>query len=277
LLTTVDIEAVSKATKRANAILVVDSTYATPLITKPISLGADLVLLNASGVLTGHNDVVAGLVCGSQKYISAVKSTGVKEMIGCVLSPEDASLALRGMQTLDLRLFEACENARAIAEFLDGDVVVKQVYYPGLAKNEQCEMAKRQMNQFGNMVGFSLNCKRGEVDNFLEELQVIRISDQPGGNGTVVYLVDKAVFEYGTQDEKMAGITLMQMSVGIEDAHDLMADLNRGLNAIAKLKGLRRIPKQEKVAQGKSYPTWVFIAALLIPIMIGIIAGLFLT
>jgi methionine-gamma-lyase len=265
LLISVDIAAVARAAKRVNAIVVVDSSFATPVITKPISFGADLVLLNASGILTGHSDVIGGLVCGPTKYILPIKSIGVKDMVGCPMSPEDATLAIRGIQTLDLRLFEASENARAIAQFLDGDAVVKKVFHPG-----DSEVARKQMSQFGNMVGFQLDCKRSEIYHFLDALQLIQLSETPGGNTTVVHLVDKVVFEYGSPEEKMAVMSMMQLSVGIEDVHDVTADLNRGLNAIAKLKRVRRTGKREKISQGNDqYRKWIIVGALIVPIFIG--------
>jgi methionine-gamma-lyase len=267
LLVTVDIAAVSQAAKRVNAIVVVDSSFATALITRPISLGADLVLLNASGVLTGHSDVVAGLICGPERYISVIKSRGIKDMIGCVLSPEDATLGLRGMETLKLRLFQSSENARIIVNFLNGDPVIKKLFYPGISR------VARQMDQFGNMIGFALRCTRSEVQHFLDALRLIQVSDQTGGVATMIWLVDKHVFKYGTLEEKEIGITLLQLSVGIEAIDDLTTDLNRGLEAIAKLKKIRRVRKTEKVEQsGRLKMLLLFIA---VPVILALIVGFY--
>jgi methionine-gamma-lyase len=264
LMTVVDIDAVARAAKRVNALLLVDSTFATPVITKPLAHGADLVLLDASGILSGHNDVIGGLVCGSSKLITPIKSTGVKEMIGCVMSPEDATLAVKGMQTLNLRLFEASENARAISQFLEADPVVKKVFYPGQTK---------QMSQSGNMIGVQLLCKRSEIPTFLGALRLIQVAEAFGGNKTVIHMVDKVVFEFGTPEEKTAVLSMLQISVGIEDVHDLTADLGRGLDAIASLKGVSRSAKSEKIVQRKGDPTWIFVGALIVPILIAALAA----
>ena len=152
----VDIAAVSAIARQAGALTVVDNTYASPLLTRPIELGADFVLHSATKYLGGHGDLVAGVVCGPADLIHEIRMIGVKDMTGSVMAPLTAMLVMRGMKTLQLRMARHCESGLTVAEWLEAHPAVSEVHYPGLPSHPQHELARRQMSAFGGMIAFEL-------------------------------------------------------------------------------------------------------------------------
>ena len=152
----VDIRTVADIAHQGNAKVIVDNTYATPYLTRPIELGADLALHSATKYLGGHGDVVAGLLVGSAELIQEIRLYGMKDMTGAVMAPFNAMLVLRGLKTLELRMDRHCSSAQMIAEMLEMAPGVQKVWYPGLPSFEQYDLAARQMSQSGGMIAFEL-------------------------------------------------------------------------------------------------------------------------
>lgn len=152
----VDIAAVSEIAHRAGAKVVVDNTYATPVITRPIEHGADIVVHSATKYLSGHGDVIAGLVVGSLEDITQIRLVGLKDMTGAVMSPMTAMLLMRGIKTLELRIERHCQSAMLVAQSLEAHPAVLSVSYPGLDNFPQRDLALRQMANFGGMIPFEV-------------------------------------------------------------------------------------------------------------------------
>jgi methionine-gamma-lyase len=224
------------AHSQEGVLVVVENTFSSPIVTRPLSLGADLVFSDCNGVLTGHGDVQGGAIAGPRDLISRVKDTGVKEMIGCVMSPHEAYLAIRGMLTLDVRLARASDNAMRIALFLESHAFVHQVSYPGLESNPGYAVARAQMSGFGQLVGFSLKCSVEQIRVFLGGLELIQFSDQVGSVQTMILhpasLVARPDVAKG-QDRFLRKYMLV-LSVGIEAADDLIVDLIKGLDRLVR-------------------------------------------
>jgi cystathionine gamma-lyase len=231
LLKLVDLKAVAALAKKSGAIVVVDNTFATPYLQRPLELGADIVMHSATKFINGHSDMVGGIV--------AVKDDGLAERlaylqnsIGSVAGPFDSFLALRGVKTLDVRMERHCSSAMTIAKWLENDDRVESVLYPGLASHPQHELAKEQMPGFGGIVTFFI---RGDLENarsFLEKCRVFALAESLGG---VESLVDHpAIMTHASvpvDERAKLGIsdTLIRLSVGIEAVDDLIADLDQAL------------------------------------------------
>ncbi|MGM9532378.1 methionine gamma-lyase, partial [Intestinibacter sp.] len=152
-----DIEAISKiAHEKEGRIVMVDNTFCSPYIQRPIELGADVVLHSATKYLNGHGDVIAGFVVGSNEFINQVRMEGIKDFTGSVLSPNDAFLINRGLKTLSIRMEKHCENAVKVAEFLENHPAVESIAYPGLKNFPQYDLAKKQMSLPGAMMSFEV-------------------------------------------------------------------------------------------------------------------------
>jgi methionine-gamma-lyase len=234
-MTVLDIRKISEEAHTQDGVLVaVENSFGTPLVTRPLELGADLVYTDLNGVLTGHGDIQGGVVAGSKALIRALKDTGVKEMIGCVMSPHDAYLAIRGLLTLETRLRTATENAGQIAAWLESNPGVSMVFYPGLESNPGSLLAQTQMGGFGNMVGFLLKGSLEQVKVFLSALELIQYSDQVGTVQTMILqpgsLVDLPRFVNG--HDASLGKGLLVLSVGLEAPGDIIADLEKGINSL---------------------------------------------
>ena len=170
----VDIAAISDIAHRAGAKVVVDNTYATPVITRPIEHGADIVLHSATKFLSGHGDVVAGLVVGNAEDMMQVRLVGLKDMTGAVMSPLTAMLLLRGIKTLELRMKRHCATAAKVAEALEQHPAVLHVAYPGRASFPQAELARRQMGNFGGMIPFEVKGGKAGGIAFMNRLNLIQ-------------------------------------------------------------------------------------------------------
>jgi methionine-gamma-lyase len=229
-------EIAERAHAQDGVLVVVENTFSSPIVARPLALGADLVFDDCNGVLTGHGDVQGGVVAGPRDLVEKVKNTGVKEMVGCVMSAHEAYLAIRGMLTLDVRLARATDNAARIAAFLESQALVHQVCYPGLESNPGHAVARAQMSGFGQLVGFSLKCNVEQIRVFLGGLELIQFSDQVGSVQTMILhpasLVDRADVARG-QDRFLRKYMLV-LSVGIEAGDDLIMDLMKGLDRLAR-------------------------------------------
>ena len=232
LLKLVDLKAVAALAKKSGALVVVDNTFATPYLQRPLEMGADIVMHSATKFINGHSDMVGGIVVTGQEHL-AKRLAYLQNSIGAVAGPFDSFLALRGVKTLDVRMERHCASALQIAKWLEQDDRVESVLYPGLPSHPQHELAKQQMPGFGGIVTFFV---KGDLDNarvFLERCQVFSLAESLGG---VESLVDHpAIMTHASvpaEERAKLGIsdTLIRLSVGIEAVDDLIADLDQALS-----------------------------------------------
>jgi methionine-gamma-lyase len=228
----VDIQAVAEVAHRAGACLVVDNTYATPALTRPLALGADFVVHSATKYLGGHGDLVAGLVAGSADAIDEVRMLGLKDLTGSVMSPFTAHLVMRGLKTLELRMQRHSASALAIARWLESAPGVDAVHYPGLTSFPQHALAARQMAKYGGMIAFELDGGVQAGIEFMNGLGLIRRAVSLGDAESLIQHPASMTHSTMTAEERAEhGIAdgLVRLSVGLETPEDLIADLDRAL------------------------------------------------
>lgn len=233
----VDIAAVSAIARKAGAKTVVDNTYATPLLTRPLELGADIVVHSATKYLGGHGDLVAGIAVGNGADMQAVRLVGLKDMTGAVMAPLTAHLIMRGLKTLELRMERHCASAMAAAELLEAHPAVAAVHYPGLAGFPQHELAARQMPGFGGMITFELVGGMAAGIRFLDALQLARRAVSLGDAETLVQHPASMTHSTYTAEERHAhdiSDGLIRLSVGLETPDDILADLEQALRGLQK-------------------------------------------
>lgn len=232
-----DIEVISKiAHEVEGCIVVVDNTYCTPYIQRPLDLGADVVVHSATKYLNGHGDVIAGFAVGKQEFMNKVRLVGIKDMTGSVLSPFDAFLINRGMKTLDLRMEKHCANAQKVAEFLENHPAVQSVQYPGLKSFAQYELAKKQMLLPGAMIAFELNGGLEAGIHLMNSVELCILAVSLGDTETLIqHPASMTHSPYTPEERKEAGISdgLVRLSVGLEDADDIISDLKQALEQLS--------------------------------------------
>ncbi|MEO1201826.1 MAG: aminotransferase class I/II-fold pyridoxal phosphate-dependent enzyme [Pseudomonadota bacterium] len=237
LLNITDIAGASAIAKEHGALLAVDSTFATPVATRPIELGADFVLHSLTKFIGGHGDAMGGSVCGSAEHLAGLRSEGLSHF-GGVISPFNAWLIIRGIATLDLRMRAHEANATAIAEYLEAHPSVERVLYPGLKSHPQHALAARQMDNFSGMLSFRVKDSEALARRMMEKLEVIHYAVSLGHHRSLVYLMksdELAHTSYALEGDALkdymdtAGDGLFRLSAGIEDSADLIADLDRVL------------------------------------------------
>ena len=233
LMKLVDIQKVAELIKGKDILLAVDNTFATPYIQTPLDLGADIVMHSATKYLGGHSDVIAGALIAKTPELGE-KLHFIQFASGGILGPHDSYLVLRGIKTLALRVQRHSENGQKIAEYLQNHPKVDQVFYPNLASNPQLELAKKQMKTFGGMISFTFKSgKKEDSIKFLEKLKVFTLAESLGGVESLAN--HPALMTHASiPAEKRAelGITddLVRLSCGIEDAEDLIADIEQAFN-----------------------------------------------
>lgn len=231
-----DIRAVATVTRERSVTLVCDNTFASPALQRPLELGADVVVHSATKYISGHGDVIAGAVVGSAALIRELRLTSLKDL-GGVISPFDAWLLLRGLKTLDVRMERHCKNAQQVAEFLDGHPLVDRVYYPGLKTHPQHHLARRQMKAPGGVLSFEV---RGGLEAgrlLMNSLRLCQLAVSLGDVETLIQHPASMTHAVVPQDDRLAmGVTdgLVRLSVGIEDARDIISDLAQGLEQVAR-------------------------------------------
>ncbi len=231
-LKVVDLARLTAAGHAVGATVVVDNTFATPINSNPLDLGADLALHSATKFLGGHADALGGAVCGAKALVERIFH--FREITGATLDPMSAYLLLRGMKTLHLRIRQQNENALRIARFLESHPFVRTVFYPGLESNEGHAIARKQMRGFGGVMSFTLQGDFDAVRAFLPRLRYAHRAANLGAVETVAGPPATTSHVECTREERAAmGIpeTLIRYSVGIEDADDLIADLRQALDA----------------------------------------------
>jgi len=230
----VDIAAVSQIAHDAGAKVVVDNTYATPVITRPLEHGADIVVHSATKFLSGHGDVVAGLIVGSLEDITQIRLVGLKDMTGAVMSPMTAMLLLRGIKTLELRIERHCKTAFEVAKALEAHPAVLNVSYPGLDSFPQRELARRQMADFGGMIPFEVKGGKAGGIAVMNRLNLIQRAVSLGDAESLIQHPASMTHSTYTPEERAEhGIAegLVRLSVGLEGAADLINDLHGALGA----------------------------------------------
>lgn len=229
----VDIAAVAAIARAHGALTVVDNTYATPVLTRPIEHGADIVVHSATKYMGGHGDLVGGIAVGSAAHIAQVRTVGMKDMTGAVMAPFNAMLVLRGLKTLALRVERHCASAMEVARFLEAHPAVGAVFYPGLPSFPQHALAARQMPGFGAMIAFELKGGFSAGCRMMNRLRLIRRAVSLGDAESLVQHPASMTHSTYTPEERAAhGISegLIRLSVGLEDLPDILADLGAALD-----------------------------------------------
>jgi cystathionine beta-lyase/cystathionine gamma-synthase len=233
MMTITDIAACADVAHKAGALVVVDNTFCSPYLQRPIELGADIVVHSTTKFINGHSDSIGGAVISNSDEIG--EQIGfLQNAVGAILSPFDSWLVLRGVKTLAVRMKRHEENGVAMASYLANHAKVKKVNYPGLPDHPQHELAKRQMNGFGSMISFEL----GSLENakkFLDRVRLCSLAESLGGVETLIS--HPISMTHGSVPEEMRkrlGITqgLVRISVGIEDIEDLIADLDNAFDGV---------------------------------------------
>jgi len=231
-----DIEGISKiAHENDGCLVMVDNTFCTPYITKPLSLGADVVIHSGTKFLNGHGDVVCGFVAGYKEFLTQVRLFGVKDMTGSVMSPFDAYLVIRGMKTLEVRMERHCANAMKVAEFLESHPAVEKVYYPGLKSFPQYDLAKKQMALPGAVIAFEIKGGVEEGKKMINNTHLCSLAVSLGDCETLIQHPASMTHSPYTSEERLeAGIkdNLVRLAVGLENVEDIISDLDQALNII---------------------------------------------
>ena len=235
-----DIEKIASIAKSTGALLVVDNTFASPILQQPLQLGADIVIHSATKYLGGHSDLLAGLVVTKTEALSE-KIKFIQNASGGILGPWDCFLTIRGIETIDLRIKKQCESAFKIARFLEEHDAVDQVHYPGLASHKNHEIAARQQNgYFGGIVSFSLKEDTAEqATNFVTNTRYFKLAESLGGVKSLLCQPSKMTHASVPREKRLSsGIqdSLIRLSCGIEDTEDLIDDIRNAFETISKNK-----------------------------------------
>ena len=233
MLNIIDVKAISKLIKHKDIILAVDNTFATPYLQRPLELGADIVMHSATKYLGGHSDVIMGALVVKDKNL-ADKLYFIQNACGAVCGPQDSFLVLRGIKTLHVRMQRHCENAKGIAEFLQFHSNVEEVFWPGLASHPNHSIAASQMYDFGGMLSFTVkNNDFNDAIKVVERLRVFTLAESLGGvESLACHPASMTHASIPKNERTKTGLldSLIRLSVGIEDLHDLIDDLEQALD-----------------------------------------------
>lgn len=230
-----DLASIANIAKRHQLVSIVDNTFMTPLLQRPLDFGIDLVIHSATKYLNGHGDVIAGIVCGSEEQLHKVKYEILKD-IGAVISPHDAWLILRGLKTLDVRLQRHCDSAQRVAEFLAEHPSITHVYYPGLKSHQGHKFIGQQMKRAGGVIAFELAANLEEAMAFVGYLKLFSIAVSLGDAESLIQHPASMTHSPYTPEARAAasiGDNLLRISIGLEDCDDIIADLNQALARLA--------------------------------------------
>lgn len=232
MMNIVDIEAMSKISKKCGAWLCVDNTFATPYLQTPLDLGADIVMHSVTKYLGGHSDVVMGALVTSDDEI-AKEMYRIQNSSGAVTGPMDSFLVLRGIKTLHLRVQRHCENGEKVANFLKNHPKIDKVYWPGFESHPNHDVAKKQMRGFGGMISFTLKGNRLEdALEIVKKVHLFALAESLGGVESLIghpATMTHASIPKEIREESGVVDSLVRLSVGIEDADDLIQDLEKAL------------------------------------------------
>lgn len=229
-----DIEKCAEIAHRHGALLVVDNTFSSPYLLKPLDLGADIVFHSMTKFINGHADIVAGIVVTKDKEVYA-KLRGMMVSLGCNMDPHQAYMVLRGVKTLGIRIDRAVENSQKVAEFLESHPKVAWIKYPGLKSHPQYDLAQRQLKAPGSMISFGLKGGFEAAKTLMNNVHLALLAVSLGGVETLIQHPASMTHSKVTKEGKIkAGITddLIRFAVGIEDVEDIIADLKQGLEKV---------------------------------------------
>ena len=226
----VNLEKAAAFAKKHNLVSIIDNTFATPILQKPIAMGFDMVVHSATKYLGGHSDIIAGAAAGSQKWMDRVRHMVI--YLGGSMDPGAAFLLIRGIKTMGVRIQQQCANAMAVAKFLEQHPKVAQVHYPGLKSHADHALAKKQMKGFGSMLAFDLKGGLPAARKFCDRIQLFLLAASLGGVESLVVLpIYTSHYNMSLDELAAAGVTpgTVRVSVGLEDVEDLLADLKQAL------------------------------------------------
>jgi methionine-gamma-lyase len=230
ILRVVDLKKAVGLARRHKLVSLIDSTFGSPVLQKPLDLGFDLVLHSATKYLAGHSDIIAGAVAGSRHWVNRVRETMI--LLGGSMDPDPAYLLIRGLKTLEVRVRRQCETAMAVARFLQRHPKITQVHYPGLASHPDHRLAKRQMRGFGGMLAFDLKGGLAAARRFCDRTRIFLLAASLGGVESLIVLpIYTSHYRMSTEELAAAGVQpgTVRISVGLEDPADLIADLGQAL------------------------------------------------
>ncbi|MEA2485846.1 MAG: hypothetical protein QOD46_957, partial [Actinomycetota bacterium] len=232
-ITVANLPQLAEVAQRHHVPLVVDNTFASPILCRPIELGADISVHSATKFLGGHHDLIGGILCGSPYLLEPIAE--VARELGPIMSPFNAWLTLRGLATLQLRVERSCRNAQLIAEMLESHPAIEAVYYPGLSSDSSHALAEELLGgRGGGTLGFDVAGGRDAAARFQERLSVVKRAASLGGtHSLIVHAASITHTQLTAQELEAAGISsgFCRLSVGIEDPEDLLEDLKRALAA----------------------------------------------
>ena len=235
LLKLTDLSVIGALGKARGILTVADNTFASPYLQRPLEHGFDLVVHSATKYLNGHSDMVGGMVVVGENPDLSAQMAFLHNAVGAIAGPIDSFLALRGLKTLHLRMERHCQNAAALATWLEGHPKVARVYYPGLASHPQHALAERQMNGFGGMISMELRGDLAAARRFLENCRIFALAESLGGVESLIEhpaLMTHASVPAAQRAAIGIGDTLIRLSVGVEDIRDLRADLETAFAAM---------------------------------------------
>lgn len=238
-----DLRTIGKIAKANKVLFCVDNTFASPIAQKPIEYGADIVIHSATKYISGHSDVIAGIVVTATEELGE-KIKFIQNASGGILSPHDSWLTIRGIETLAFRIKLHSENAQKIAEFLTSQEIIKNVYYPGLPNHKNHEIAKSQQKYFGGVIAFDLNVDDKELaSKIVSETKLFKLAESLGGVKSLCCLPCEMTHKSVPREKRyQSGVTdsLIRLSVGLEDVEDLINDLEQAFaKATADLEVLK--------------------------------------
>jgi len=232
MMNIVDIEGLSNISKKFNLILAVDNTFATPFLQQPLSLGADIVMHSATKYLAGHSDVVLGALIVNDRNLSE-QLYFIQNASGAICGPMDSFLTLRGIKTLHVRMQRHCENAKKIANYLNNHPKIESVYWPGFNDHPNNNIAKNQMNDYGAMISFtSKGNSLSKSLKIVESLKIFTLAESLGGVESLAgHPASMTHASIPKKEREKSGVvdSLIRLSVGIEDADDLIEDLKQAI------------------------------------------------
>jgi methionine-gamma-lyase len=226
----VDLRKAVGLARKHKLVSIIDNTFASPVLQKPLELGFDIVVHSATKYMAGHSDVIAGAAAGSRKWMERVLQMVI--YVGGSMDPEAAFLLIRGLKTLELRVFKQCENAMAVAKFLEKHPKIGRVHYPGLVSHPDHKLAKQQMRGFGAMLAFDLKGGLPAARRFCDRTRLFLLAASLGGVESLVVLpIYTSHYRMSNEELTRAGVGpgTVRMSVGLEDTADLLGDLKQAL------------------------------------------------
>jgi methionine-gamma-lyase len=230
ILRLVDLKKAVALARKHKLVSLIDSTFGSPVLQRPLDLGFDLVLHSATKYLAGHSDIVAGAVAGRRSLVQKVRETMIH--LGGSMDPDPAYLLIRGLKTLEVRVRRQCQTAMAVARFLERHPKVTCVHYPGLASHPDHRLARRQMSGFGGMLAFDIRGGLPAARRFCDRTRIFMLAASLGGVESLIVLpIYTSHFRMSPRELAAAGVQpgTVRISVGLEDPADLLADLRQAL------------------------------------------------